>query len=453
MTDLQRRDMILNGNLWHVVLMISLPLALYNSFSQLFGIFDTIIASRLGSESISAIAYLNQIQVMMNSFGGAIAVGGSIIIARYIGAGDIKSANRLISTVFTIAFLVGTAILVIMVPFAEDILVFSGAPPDIIAVGLDYFRIEIVMIVIMFINSVFIAVEKAKGKTQSIFFLNLVVMSVKLSLNMLFIFVFKKGVAMMAVASLIAHSMITIYAVYVIFFGKSELKFSAKDVSWDRKLLTPVFKLSLPIFFEKFLFSFGKVIVNTMSAGYGSNVVGALGISNTLGGIVTTPTNGIGDGTASVISQNVGNKNPKRAVQAFKISMIINVVIGTVGFILMTIYMDYIISFFSDGDMAFANEIRNIYYYERIAAITLAMSASVMGLLYGFGYTRFALYLSLLRLFAFRIPPLYILQNYTQLGSESVGIAMMISNGAVGFASVVAAVIIIKRINNGDYAM
>lgn len=451
LTDHERRELILTGNLWRVVLMISLPLALYNSFNQLFGIFDTMIAAQLGADSVSAIAYLNQIQIMMNSFGGAIAVGGSIIIARHIGAGALDAARKTISTLFALALVIGLIILTVMVPFAEEILRLSGAPEELIVVGLNYFRVEIVMIVIMFINSVFIAIEKAKGKTQSLFLLNVCVMILKLSLTLFFVNVLGYGVTMMAVASLIAHGVITLYAIRVLFDKKTDLKFSFKEISLSKVIIKPVFGLSLPIFFEKFLFSFGKVIVNAMSAGYGSNVVGALGISNTLGGIVTSPTNGIGDGAASVISQNVGNKNTKRALEAFKITFIINMIIGTVGFILMTLFMDWIIGFYAGGNLSFAREIHNIYYYERIAAITLAMSSSVMGLLYGFGFTRFALYLSMLRLFAFRIPTLYFMMHFTNLGSESVGIAMMVSNGLVGFASLIAAWIIIKRIKNGDY--
>mgnify|MGYP004703809399 CR=1 FL=1 len=107
LTDIERREMILTGNLWRVVLMISLPLAFYNSFNQLFGIFDTMIAAKLGADSVSAIAYLHQIQIMMNSFGGAIAVGGSIIIARHIGAGALDIARKTISTLFALALVIG----------------------------------------------------------------------------------------------------------------------------------------------------------------------------------------------------------------------------------------------------------------------------------------------------------------------------------------------------------
>ena len=97
-----------------------------------------------------------------------------------------------------------------------------------------------------------------------------------------------------------------------------------------------------------------------------------------------------------------------------------------------------------------AREIKNIFKYERYAFITLAMSAAVMGLLYGLGYTRLALVINFIRLFLFRIPSLYILREYTSLGSESVGLAMMISNGLVGLTSAIVGIIVIKKLRRKE---
>lgn len=73
---------------------------------------------------------------------------------------------------------------------------------------------------------------------------------------------------------------------------------------------------SIPVMIEKALFAYGKTIVNTMAAVYGSLMVGALGVSNNLGGITTNPQAGFQDGTAAVISQNYGAKNYERVLQA-----------------------------------------------------------------------------------------------------------------------------------------
>ena len=51
-----------------------------------------------------------------------------------------------------------------------------------------------------------------------------------------------------------------------------------------------------------------------------------------------------------------------------------------------------------------------------------------------------------MRVFAFRVPVLWFLQNYTNLGNDSVGIVMMISNIGVGVLSSFIALIEFRKI-------
>jgi len=214
----------------------------------------------------------------------------------------------------------------------------------------------------------------------------------------------------------------------------------------DRKRVWAIVRLAFPIFVQKFVFAFGKVVVNSMSVYYGSMTVGALGVSNRLGGCLTSPTLGIQDGETTIISQNLGNRNVNRALDTFKKSLIFNVAITFAGLLIMFLLTDFLIGFFANGDKAFAAEILSIFKYERIASVTLAVTAAVMGMLYGFGYTKLALLINALRLFAFRIPTLFLLIRFSALGSESVGIAMMVSNGLVGLTAIILGWIVIVKI-------
>ncbi|MEJ5189986.1 MAG: MATE family efflux transporter, partial [Breznakiellaceae bacterium] len=186
-------------------------------------------------------------------------------------------------------------------------------------------------------------------------------------------------------------------------------------------------------------------VVNSMSAAYGSMAIGALGVSNRIGGLVTMPPIGFQEAEATIISQNLGNKNTRRAFETFKIVCTINIILGIFFFILMSICKDTLIHLFARGDPLFSQEIAKVYNYERYASGLLAISSSVMGLLYGFGYTRISMILNLLRLFVFRIPPLWYFQHYTNLKTEGLGLSMMISNMMMGISAIIAALLVIYR--------
>ena len=91
-----------------------------------------------------------------------------------------------------------------------------------------------------------------------------------------------------------------------------------------------------------------------------------------------------------------------------------------------------------------------MYGYEALGAVTLGINAAVMALLYGFGYTKLTLVLNVMRVFVFRIPVLWFLQNFTDIGSESVGIVMMVSNISVGVCAGIVAFFVIRRIRKKE---
>ena len=106
------------------------------------------------------------------------------------------------------------------------------------------------------------------------------------------------------------------FAMFSIFDMKNAFGFSADAVTLKGDVTAPMIKQSIPVMIEKALFAYGKTIINTMAASYGALMVGALGVSNNLGGITTNPQAGFQDGTSAVISQNFGAKRYDRVLKA-----------------------------------------------------------------------------------------------------------------------------------------
>lgn len=206
--------------------------------------------------------------------------------------------------------------------------------------------------------------------------------------------------------------------------------------------------LSFPVIVERIAFAVGKVIVNSMSTVYGSWTVGALGISNNIGGITTNPQNGFQEGGSSIISQNLGAGRPKRALLAFRWVLYIDMFIGLVIMTASLLCLNQLAGLFAGDNTEFAEMIKQIYRFEAVGAIPLGVNAAVMALLYGFGKTRVTLVMNFCRVFLFRVPVLWALQQFTDLGNVSAGIVMAVSNVASGVLAAVVGIIEIRRICN-----
>ena len=441
--DEQFREFSLNGPMCRVVLYVGFPLALYESLNQLFKILDTMMASHIGASAVSAVAYLSQINMMISAVGTGLAVGASIKVSQAYGAGDFMLVKKRVSTMFAMCGALGIAILLVLVPFTPEFLRLMNTPEEFIADGSTYFRLELFGMVITFFNNVYIAIERARGNSKRILILNTAVIVVKLGLTAWFVYGLGGGINMISCATIISQSLLLLAACINMNQKGNAFGFSLRAISIKKEVICPMLTLSFPVIVERIAFAVGKVIVNSMSTVYGSWTVGALGISNNIGGITTNPQNGFQEGGSSIISQNLGAGRPKRALLAFRWVLYIDILIGLVIMTASLLCLNQLAGLFAGDNAEFAEMIKQIYRFEAVGAIPLGVNAAVMALLYGFGKTRVTLVMNFCRVFLFRVPVLWALQQFTDLGNVSAGIVM-----ASGVLAAVVGVIEIRRICN-----
>lgn len=444
--DEKFREFSLNSPMGKVVLQVGLPLALYQSLNQFFKILDSLMASHISASTVSAVSYLSQINLMLSALGGGLAVGASIKVSQAYGAGDFELVKRRVSTLFAMCGILGFGLLLFLAPFTPQFLRLMNTPEEFIREGSTYFILELFALVITFFNNVYIAIERARGNSNRILYLNMAVIVVKFGLTAWFVYGLHGDINMISIATILSQGVMLGAAVINLNQKGNAFGFSLKAITFRKDVVVPMLHLSFPVIVEKAAFAMGKVVINSMSTVYGSLTVGALGISNNIGGITTTPQNGFQEGESAIISQNLGAEKPERALMAFKCSMVVNVLIGVIFMSLSLICLGPLSRFFAGDNREFAGMIAEIYRFEALGAIPLGVNASVMGLLYGFGKTKITLFVNFCRVFVFRVPVLWGLQKFTELGNVSAGIVMAVSNIATGVLAAVIAVFEIRKI-------
>ena len=447
----ERRSKILGGNLWKVIPLLTLPLAVYALFNYLYGFFDLIVVSFIGKNEVASIVFIDEIKNAIAAFGVGIAAGGTVLVARSYGAGNYDDARRNASASFAIAILVAVIVVLVVLAFGEGILRLLNAPPEIIEVGLGYFNIQIITTAIMAINSVFIGLEKAKGNTSLILWLNIVAMIVKLALTATFVFGLGKGTEYVALATLIAQSSLMVVGLIILFNKNNSLRLSLKLMIPKKTWVLPILSLSIPVFAGKFLFSMGKVLVNSMAAFYGPLAVAAFGITMKISSSVGTLGQVFEDSEIGIIGQNLGNRNLKRARDTYLISQLYSLSISILGIILVSSFFDRIVPLFTDtNDTLYQAMLTDIFRLERFSMITSSTIAVITGMFIGFKRTNVAFFLNIIRLFIFRLPSLLIMIN-ADIGYVALGYTMLISNTMTAIVAVVFLIIFLKRLKLYGY--
>ncbi len=447
---LKRRDAILNGNLWKTILMVSLPILMYNLCNYLYGIYDMVVVQTANIGDAADIVVLDQIKNMISTVGGALATGGGILVSRRYGENRISDAKRCANCLFSIALIVA-GLTLLFIPIGVPFLKLLQTDQSTIDNAMGYYYVQIAILSITTINNTFIALEKSKGNTLKLFILNFGVIIIKIALTTLFAFGPFENVTVtwLAMATLAAQSFLFIAGLIYLFLPSNVLRISFKELNFNKSDSLIILKLSLPVFLGRFLFSFGKVYINSVATSvYGKMAVGALGISNTMAGLLTNMINSFEDGGSTIVSQNYGNANGKRIRKFFFINMIYLVLMATIGMIICYILKEEVARFFAPSDPLYQEMIVNIFKWECLDIVFTGIQAVGLSIFYGFGKTRITMALSMAQLFAFRIPTLLIGIYWIHMNYEACGVAMFVSNALTGSIAFILALIFILRMQN-----
>ena len=453
--DEKARRLILTGNIWRVVISITMPLFFYQLINSFYSLVDQIMVAQIGQDSVSAVATLTQIKGCIMAFGSGLASGGAIIVSRMYGAGKIDEAKKNANVMFSIALITSLLILLVFLPTSTAILRLCHVPSELIGISDLYFKLQLIEQVIIIFNGIFIGLEKSKGNTKIIFVTNIIIMLVKLLLNTVLIYGFKvTNLAWVEFASIVSQLVLFVIAVTKLFNKSNIFRISFKTLSFKWSYVKKILLISLPLFLGKFVINLGKVAVNAMCEVYGALTVGALGISNNMCGVITNPGNSMEDSESSIVSQNLGNKNMKRTIKVFWVCMAIMAIWSVIGFLCVRVFFqDQILNLFNTKNTSpeFIQMIKDIFYYDCLTIPSLAINAIILGLLYGYGQTFLATVNNILRI-ATRIGTLWYLQTFhPEIGAQAAGISMGISNICIAVFAIIFLIIFLIKIKIKGY--
>ncbi|MGM9972001.1 MAG: MATE family efflux transporter [Anaeroplasmataceae bacterium] len=459
----RRRKMILTGNIMTTIIAICFPIAIYQLFNSLYTVFDQIVSAYISKEAQGAVSALAQVKNSISAFGAGLAAGGGVLVSRIFGSGDVKKARHASSNLLFMSIIVSGFLMLFLIPLSVPVMRLCQLSETKIAVGKTYFRLQLFELFFVSLNSVFIGLEKAKGNSKIVMKLNFTVMIIKILLTCLFVFGFDlKKIEYVEVATIIGQATLTVIGMIILFSRQNILRISIKMLIPKKEFVLEIFKLSIPIFFGKFVMNVGKVTVNALCQNYWDVVtdgliVGTFGISNNLCGLITSPTNSFEEGQSSIVSQNVGARNMRRAWKVFVRTLLLSTSISLVGFVLLRfILIDQIVDLFTIGKSAadenYKNMIKEIFKYDSLSIIALGINAAVLGLLYGFGQTKLSFYLNLSRIGSRILFLMGMHKFYPNLSpTRCAGLSMALSNTIILLLSFVFLFIFLFKVKRKSY--
>ncbi len=317
------------------ILPFVLPLMAEQGFIMLMGIVNAGMASSAGTDVASAVGLVNAITAMVISILSALALGGTVVVARYIGAGSPDSARRgagqalCISVAGAVALGLGMAIM-------------SGPVVDILY-GMSTTAVRANAKVYLFITALgypLLAVTlsasgniRGTGDTRTPMMVNIVMNIVNVLAGRVFIFgasagglvlARPMGAAGAALAITSARAVGAVIFLVILTRGSSVVRLRGLvDLRPDRATLGLIFIVGIPASVESLMFTGGKLITQTFLAGLGEIAMTADYLASVTAGLIQVPVSSLSMAAAPLVSGCLGSGDKKGARRVIYASLLI----------------------------------------------------------------------------------------------------------------------------------
>ena len=290
-----------------------IPIVIEQTLAITMGIADTVMVSSCGEAVVSGISLIDQINVLLVSLFTALAAGGSIVVAQFLGHGDDKLVKKASAQLFLAVVFISTLFMLIAILFNNGILnlLYKKIEPDVFDSASVYFYIVAVSFPFLGIYSSGAALFRAIGNSKLSMNISLIANIINIAGNAVLIYIFNMGAAGAAFATLFSRIISSILIAIALIQNK-KLSFTV-TVKPDKEMLGKILYISIPTGLENSIFQIGKLIVSTMTAGLGTVVITANAITNSIAGFQNIPSNAIGTGLITVTGQTIGAGDEKTA--------------------------------------------------------------------------------------------------------------------------------------------
>lgn len=270
MERLDPKELILKGNMYRAITVVSLPIMINNFIQTLYNLADAIWVSKLGSVQFAATSFVWPILFLFISLGIGVSIAGTSILSQLMGASEHDEANAyasqimVISTIFSICFaLLGY----ILSPY---IIKLMGGTGDLAIYSIIYLKISFLGFPFVFLFFNFNSIMTAQGNTLAPTILSAISAIINVVLDPIFIFTLDMGVAGAAIATVVSQALLVFAGIYLLKKHSPMIQPSFKDFKFNKDKLKKIVEVGFPASIGQSGAALGFVVLNSFIASYGT---------------------------------------------------------------------------------------------------------------------------------------------------------------------------------------
>ena len=295
------------GNTSKVLFKFCLPLFGSIIFQQLYNIADSFVAGKfIGEDALAAVGNGYEITLIFIAFAFGCNIGCSVIAAQLFGSKKYGEMKTAVYTTLIAGGVLCMALVALGTCFCTDLLHIIHTPENVLADSKLYLDIYILGLPFVFYYNIATGIFSALGDSKTPFFFLACSSLTNIGIDILFVTVFKMGVAGVAWATFICQGVSCILALIYVFRRFNKIKTEEKPKIFSRRLLLKITVIAVPSILQQSFVSVGNIIIQGIINSFGSAVMAGYSASIKLNNLVITSLGTIGNGISNFSAQNLG---------------------------------------------------------------------------------------------------------------------------------------------------
>jgi putative MATE family efflux protein len=419
------------GHEGKLIFRFAAPMLIGNIFQQLFSVVDSIVVGKfIGKEALAAVGASFPVIFIMVSMIIGLVMGTTVIISQYFGAKNFAKVKRAIDTMYIYTAIIGTIATVTGILISEPLLRLINLPEEIMPQAVLYLRIYMSGILIFFGFNGTSAILRGLGDSKTPLYFLIIASIANIILVILFVGVFKWGVAGAAYATLLANAIAFGLAIWWLNKTHKLIRIAIRGLHFDRETFQQSLRIGLPTGVQQTLVALGAITLLDIVNRFGTDVIAGYSVASRLDSLALIPAMSFSQALSTFVGQNIGANKPERIRSGLRATIKMSGIVTIVTTVFIVLWGHIVMAMFTND----AEVIRLGDQYLTIVSlfyITFTMMFIYNGVTRGAGDTLWPMLFSILSLWIIRIPFAWYFSG--KLGAP--GIWWSIPAGwAVGFA-------------------
>lgn len=288
-------------------------------FQQLYNLADSFVAGKFISENaLAAVGNSYEITLIFIAFAFGCNIGCSVIVSQLFGARYYRDLKTAVYTTLTASGVICGLLMLSGLIFTEDLLRLINTPKHLMADSALYLDIYIWGLPFVFYYNISTGIFTALGDSKTPFYFLAASSTSNIIVDILFVTVFKMGVAGVAWATFLCQGVSCVLAIFFVFkrLGEVEVEGAIPAFSWS--LLKRIAWVAVPSFLQQGFVSVGNILIQGIINAFGASVMAGYAASIKLNNLAVSSYMTIGNGVSNYTAQNLGAQKIERVREGRK---------------------------------------------------------------------------------------------------------------------------------------